>query len=274
MSNPAGGEYQFVYVVRTGNQVTVLGDNNMVSLAPGNHANIEGAGNTIHAAEGTTIILGSGSGNLVRNEITGGNISIADNVITVSGDLNGDCGGAAVDAGATNIITIRADGSQDLLVKYDGDDSTYRRTYNAANVMTAFVITNPHGFHVDTRYDPLTGQETEMTMANASGSGSTYTFNSNGQQIEIFNFNADGSGRRVFMGPLTHGCTGINDVHADGSETAVYRSPGSLTPMFNSSHATSETMSTATQPMIANVMTHRRTGPAPPIPPPTVRLPS
>ncbi|MFL9918653.1 hypothetical protein PQR75_25380 [Paraburkholderia fungorum] len=223
MINPSGGgEYQFVYVVGTDNQVTVLGDDNMVSLAPGNHANIEGAGNTIHAAEGTTVTLGSASGNLVWNESTGENISISDGIVTVSGDPNGDCGGATVNAGATNTITIKADGSQDLVVKYDGDDTTYRRTYNAANVMTAFVITSPDGFHVDTLYDPGTGRETEMTFANANGSGSTYKFNSNGQQIETFNFNADGSGRRLFTDPLTHGCTGINEVHADGSETIVY----------------------------------------------------
>ncbi|MEZ0602044.1 hypothetical protein ACAX43_07810 [Paraburkholderia sp. IW21] len=193
------------------------------------------------------------SGNVVWNEITGEKISISDNIITVSGDPNGDCGGATVNAGATNTIAIKADGSQDLIVKYDGDDTTYRRTYNAANVMTAFVITSPDGFHVDTLYDPVTGRETEMTFANADGSGSTYTFNSDGRQIETFNFNADGSGRRLFMDPLTHGCTGINEVHADGSETIVYRSPGSLTlSLFNSSHAMSDTMSSATQPMIAN----------------------
>ncbi len=204
-------------------------------------------------AAGVTVEFGQADGNTIYNDMTGENISISDGIVTVSGDPNGDCGGATVNAGATNTITIKADGSQDLVVKYNGDDTTYRRTYNAANVMTAFVITSPDGFHVDTLYDAVTGRETEMTFANANGSGSTYKFNSNGQQIETFNFNADGSGRRLFTDPLTHGCTGINEVHADGSETIVYRSPGSLTmSLFNSSHTMGETMSAATQPMIAN----------------------
>ncbi|MFL9918651.1 hypothetical protein PQR75_25370 [Paraburkholderia fungorum] len=252
--SPTGGNaYQFVYVVGTDDQITIHGDNNCVSLTDGNHAIFDGANNTVHASAGVTVEFGQADGNTIYNDMTGENISISDGIVTVSGDPNGDCGGATVNAGATNTITIKADGSQDLVVKYDGDDTTYRRTYNAANVMTAFVITSPDGFHVDTLYDAVTGRETEMTFANANGSGSTYKFNSNGQQIETFNFNADGSGRRLFTDPLTHGCTGINEVHADGSETIVYRSPGSLTmSLFNSSHTMGETMSAATQPMIAN----------------------
>ncbi|CAE6811692.1 hypothetical protein [Paraburkholderia domus] len=252
MSNPSGGgEFQFVYVMGTDNQVTVLGDNNMVSLAPGNRASIEGAGNTIYASEGTTVTLGSASGNVISNEITGENISVADGIITVSGNPNGELGGATFEVGATNDITIKADGSQDLVVKYD-DETIHRRTYNAADVMTEWVYTTPDGFRMDTLYDPLTGKETQMTMVYPSGSGSAYKYNSEGP-IEMFNFIADGSGTRFFLDPLTHGSTGMNKVHADGSETVVYRSPGSLTmTMLHSSNAANETTLTAAQSAVAN----------------------
>ncbi|MGB8418011.1 hypothetical protein [Paraburkholderia sp.] len=223
MSNPSGGgEYQFVYVTGTGNTVTVYGDNNLVSLADSNHATIDGANNTVHAGAGTTVQFGSADGNTIYNDITGETLAVADGGINVTGALNGGCGGEEVLLGSFNRLTINADGSKTLTLRYDGDDRVYHRTYNAAGVQTEVLVISPNGSYADMLYDPVTGLETRQTTAASDGTGLVFKFNAAQQLIEQDYIRAGGMGTQFLKDPATGQTTAINTISGALLDTPHY----------------------------------------------------
>ena len=209
---PMTGDYQFIYVAGTNDQVTIHGDNNQVSLADGNHAIIDGASNNIHAGAGTTVQFGSADGNTIYNDITGETLAIADGGINVTGALNGGCGGEEVLLGSFNRLTINADGSKTLTLRYDGDDRVYHRTYNAAGVQTEVLVISPNGSYADMLYDPVTGLETRQTTAASDGTGLVFKFNAGQQLIEQDYIRAGGVGTQFLKDPATGQTTAINTI--------------------------------------------------------------
>jgi hypothetical protein len=213
LSNPSGGgEYQFVYVTGSGNQVTIHGDNNMVSLADGNHATLDGASNIIHAGANTTVQFGSDDGNTIYNDVTGETLIVADGGINVSGALNAGCGGEEVTLGISNRVTINADGSKTLTLQYDADERRYHRTYNAAGVQTEVLVISPDGSYADILYDPVTGLETKQTNAGSDGTGIVFKFNAAQQLIETDYIRAGGAGTQFLKDPATGQTTAINTI--------------------------------------------------------------
>lgn len=122
------GDYQFVDVAGTDNQVVVHGDTNQVSIADGNRISIDGANNVVHAHANTAVEFGSGDGNAIYNEVTGEKLEVVDGSISVTGALDGGCGGEEVLLGASNDLRIKTDGSKTLTLQYDGDARLYHRT--------------------------------------------------------------------------------------------------------------------------------------------------
>ncbi|MFM0251095.1 hypothetical protein [Paraburkholderia sediminicola] len=219
---PMTGDYQFIYVAGTNDQVTIHGDNNQVSLADGNHAIIDGASNNIHAGAGTTVQFGSADGNTIYNDITGETLAVADGGINVTGALNGGCGGEEVLLGSFNRLTINADGSKTLTLRYDGDDRVYHRTYNAAGVQTEVLVISPNGSYADMLYDPVTGLETRQTTAASDGTGLVFKFNAAQQLIEQDYIRAGGMGTQFLKAPATGQTTAINTISGALLDTPHY----------------------------------------------------
>ncbi|MFM0361923.1 hypothetical protein [Paraburkholderia sediminicola] len=206
------GDYQFIYVAGTNDQVTIHGDNNLVSLADGNHAIFDGANNIVHAGAGTTVQFGSADGNTIYNDVTGETLTVSGGSINVTGALNGGCGGEEVTLGTSNHIAINTDGSKTLTLRYDGNDRVYHRTYNAAGVQTEVLVISPDGSYADNFYDPVTGLQTRMTTAASDGTGLVMKFNAAQQLIEQDYIRSGGVGTQFIKDPATGQTTAINSL--------------------------------------------------------------
>ncbi|MFM0731533.1 hypothetical protein PQQ52_13705 [Paraburkholderia sediminicola] len=206
------GDYQFIYVGGTDDQVTIHGDNNLVSLADGNHAIFDGANNIVHAGAGTTVQFGSADGNTIYNDVTGETLTVSGGSINVTGALNGGCGGEEVTLGTSNHIAINTDGSKTLTLRYDGNDRVYHRTYNAAGVQTEVLVISPDGSYADNLYDPVTGLQTRMTTAASDGTGLVMKFNAAQQLIEQDYIRSGGVGTQFIKDPATGQTTAINSL--------------------------------------------------------------
>ncbi|MFM0737427.1 DUF3060 domain-containing protein [Paraburkholderia xenovorans] len=232
---PMSGDYQFIYVAGTNDQITIHGDSNCISLADNNHITLDGANNAVHAGAGTTIDFGPADGNIIYNDITGEHLSVAGGTINVTGALNGGCGGEEVTLGTTNHLTINADGSKTLTLRYDGDDRVYHRTYNAAGVQTEVLVINPDGGYGDQIYDAATGLETQAIFASADGSGFVMKFNAAQQLIEQDYIRVSGPSSQFLKDPVTGQTIAFNTIsggplpHLDydpGTDTVTWNSQG------------------------------------------------